>query len=176
MTVVSNNQSFYATASGSTIQGLANQFRNGMDTVLLGMGRNITLHLEPSKQRCPSGSCRFNDTYKKFIGSNGQVCRTCGGDGYLIEPRQTVYIANIRWIDKDLLNAKTGGDGTPAGRVYDADVRVKTVAASFEDIKNCIGATIDGIPVKLKTDPRQTGFGGQVFYVISYWERTGKTT
>lgn len=145
-----------------------------MDTVMLGMGRDLTLHLQPTKTRCPAPDCRYAQTYEKFIGANGQICRSCGGQGYFLEPRQTVYTANIRWIDGDLATAEKGGKDTPAGRVIDADVRTKTVYASLADINNCVSAEIDGKPVKLKTSPRVTGFGGQLLYVVSYWEETNK--
>lgn len=175
MAIVSNNQSFSPAASGTIIQNMASQFQAAMDTVLLGMGRDITLHLPPNKTRCPA-NCRHNQAYQKFIGPNGQPCRTCFGQGFILEPRQTVYRANIRWIDDDLANAATGGEATPAGRVYGADVRTKTVAVSYNNILNCIGAEIDGIPVTLKSEPRRTGFGGQLFYTVAFWERANKKT
>lgn len=174
MAVVSNNQSFAVGASGTLIQGAASQFQTAMDTVLLGMGRNITLHLQPTKTRCPDPTCRYNDTYKKFMGQNGAPCRTCGGEGFFLEPRQTVYIANIRWLDDPLV--APGSEEAVAGRMYMADVRTKTVAVSFNDILNCVAAEIDGIPVKLKTEPRRTGFGGNLYYTVAFWERQNKKT
>lgn len=176
MAIVVNSQSFAAGASGTVMQSAAGQFQEAMDSVILGMGRDVTVHLPPSKSRCPTQTCRFNDTYQKFIGPDGQLCRTCGGQGYFLEPRQTVYLANIRWINNPLANTKTGGEATPAGRVYEGDVRTKMVAAAFNDIRNCIGAEIDGIPVKLIQQPRYTGFGGNLYYVIAFWEETNKKT
>jgi hypothetical protein len=176
MAVISNNQTFSASASGTTIQGAATQFRAAMDSVLLGMGRNITLHLQPSQVRCPDPTCRFNDVYKKFIGANGAPCRTCGGTGFFLETRQTVYIANIRWLDDPLMIGSSNSEDAIGGRLYSADVRTKTVAASYNDILNCVAAEIDGIPVKLKTEPRRTGFGGNLYYTVAYWERQNKKT
>lgn len=174
MAIINNNQSFAVNASGTLIQAAASQFQTAMDTVLLGMGRNITLHLPPTKSRCPDPTCRFNDTYKKFMGQNGAPCRTCGGEGYFLESRQTIYIANIRWLDDPLVTA--GSEEAVGGRMYMADVRTKTVASSFNDVLNCIAAEIDGIPVKLKTEPRRTGFGGNLYYTVAFWERQNKKT
>lgn len=175
MSLISNLQDFSPGASGTLITGLASTFRTAMDTVLLG-GRNITLHLEPSKARCPDTTCRFNSAYNKFIGPNGAPCRTCGGQGFFLEPRQTIYIANIRWIDDALLTGSSTGEDAIGGRLYSADVRTKTVAASYNDILNCVAAEIDGIPVKLKTEPRRTGFGGNLYYTVAFWERQNKKT
>ena len=36
------------------------------------------------------------------------------------------------------------------------------------------GATIDGIKVKVHQPPRQTGFGGQLMYVVTWWEDGNK--
>ena len=170
MTTVANNQTFSTSASGNTISGLSSQFRTAMDSVLLGVGRDITLHLPPAKMPCPIG-CRFNQTYNKFIGANGQPCRSCGGDGFLFEPRQTSYTANIRWITDPLNPASVGGQATIAGRIFAADVRTKMVVAAHNHILESIGAEIDGIPVKLVTDPVPTGFGGSLFYVVAFWEK-----
>lgn len=170
MAIVSNNQSFSASASGTAISALSSQFRTAMDSVMLGAGRDVTLHLPPAKMPCPVG-CRFNQSYNKFIGTNGQPCRSCGGDGFQFEPRQTVYTANIRWITDPLNPTSVGGQATIGGRIFTADVRTKMVVAAHNHILECIGAEIDGIPVKLVTDPVPTGFGGSVFYVIAFWEK-----
>lgn len=174
MSLINNLQSFSAGASGTAIQNLTPVFKTAMDSILLGMGRNISLHLQPTKTKCPSTNCRFNDTYKKFIGQNGTICRVCGGEGFKLEPRQTVYLANIRWVDETLASPEVGGKATPAGRMYNGDVRTKTVIESYNDIQNCIAAEIDGRPVKLKTSPRVTGFGGNLYYVVAFWEEVDK--
>jgi hypothetical protein len=176
MTLLSNLQSFAPGASGTAISNLTPVFHTGMDSVLLGMGRNITLHLQPSKSKCTAAGCRFNSTYQKFIGPDGQPCRACGGQGFFLEPRQTVYMANIRWLDDSLAGPSTNGEAMTAGRVMDADVRTKTVAVSMNDILNCVAAEIDGIPVRLKGEPRRTGFGGQLLYVVAFWENASKKT
>lgn len=85
MAIISNNQSFSPLASGTLISSFSNIFRQQMDTVLLG-GRDITLHLPPKKIKCTSG-CRFNSTYKRYIGNNQALCTTCKGDGFKKEPR-----------------------------------------------------------------------------------------
>jgi hypothetical protein len=172
MAIVPNSQSFAAGASGTTITGLASQFRAAMDSVLYA-GRDVTVHLPPSKQQCPTG-CRFNQAYNKFIGTNGQPCRQCGGDGFLLEPRQTIYRANIRWISDKFDQSINGGQLTIGGRVFVADVRTKMDAVAHNHILESIGATIDGIPVKLATDPELTGFGGQVNYVVAYWQKANR--
>lgn len=170
MTIVANNQSFSPTASGTPISSLASQFREAMDSVMIGGGRSVTLHLPPVKMPCPVG-CRFNQTYNKFIGTNGQPCRACGGDGFQFEPRQTIYTANIRWITEPLNPSSVGGQATIAGRIYNADVRTKMVVAAHNHILECVGAEIDSVPVKLVKDPVVTGFGGNLYYVVAFWEK-----
>jgi hypothetical protein len=131
------------------------------------------LHLPPQKSSCP-GACKFNSAYKKFIGTNGQLCRECKGSGFLLEPRQTLYRANIRWTDEPLDKSNRTGQNTTAGRVFTSLVRTKTVIESYDDILKSIGATVDGEPVKLFNNPRKTGFGNKLMYVVTFWEITNK--
>lgn len=177
MVLVPNNQAFNADASGTLISSLAGEFKTAMDTVMLG-GRDITIHLPAQKSPCPDASCRFVSVggYRKHIRNDGQLCRTCRGQGFFFEQRQTVYRANIRWTDEDLANSLNTGQDTVAGRTTEALVRTKTVADSFNHIQQAIGAQIDGVPVELWGEPRYTGFGGSVFYVVAFWKRTNKKT
>lgn len=172
MAIISNNQSFHPDASGTLVSSLADTFKQQMDTVLLG-GRDITLHLPPKKIRC-GGGCRFNSTYKRYIGANSAICQECKGDGFQKVTRQTIYRANIRWTDEPFASPLTTGQDTIAGRVYRSLVRTKTVIESYDDILLSEGATIDGIHCTLVNDPRVTGFNGQLYYVISFWEKSNK--
>jgi len=174
MVLVPNNQSFAPGASGTIVTSSSTVFRTQMDSVLLG-GRNITLHLPPNKTQCPAG-CKFNSTYNKFIGVNSAICGACKGEGFILEPRQTIYRANIRWVDETLASPRSGGEDTPGGRVFESTVRTKTVVESYNHILNCMGADIDGVKCTLWGDPRQTGWNGQLYYVISFWKKSNKKT
>lgn len=174
MTLVPNNQSFSTGASGVIIQSLTNTWRTQVDTVLLGMGRNITIHLQPSKTACTSSDCVFNSFYKRYMGTDGKVCSDCRGQGFILEPRQTVYMANIRWTNDPYNGSNSTADNSIPGRFEANFVRTKTVQESYSDIKSAAGATIDGINVELHDEPRYSGFGGQLFYVTTFWKATNK--
>jgi len=172
MSIVPNSQSFSPQASGTLVSSLASRFKAGMDTVLLG-GRDITLHLPPAKTACPFG-CKFNSTYNRFLGLDGKMCRTCKGQGFLVEPRQTIYRANIRWTNETLASKRAGGEDTPAGRISENLIRTKTVIESLNHIKQALSADIDGTNCILWEEPRPHGWGGQLFYVTSFWQKSNK--
>lgn len=172
MSLISNLQSFSPDASGTLVSDLVDTFKAGADTVLIG-GRDITLHLPPAKTPCPSG-CKFNSMYQRYIGEGGALCRVCKGEGFIYEPRQTVYRANIRWTDEPVFSTRSGGEDTPAGKVFDADVRTKTVIESFNHIQQAESANIDGVKCSVWQEPRQTGFGGTLLYVVTWWKRSNK--
>lgn len=170
MGLISNAQSFLPGTSGVLDNG--DNFRRAMDTVLTDIGRDITVHLEPSKQPCVAPDCRFDAFYKKYVSTNGIVCSTCKGQGFIIEPNYTIYRANIRWTDEPF----NKGSGPLAvtepvyGRLGYNFVRTKTTIESFEHIKSSIGATIDGVRVQLFEEPRQTGWGPNLLYVVAFWK------
>lgn len=146
-----------------------------MDTVLVGLGRNITIHLPPSKGPCPDITCKYNSTYQRYIGTNGKICETCKGQGFLVEGRQTIYVANIRWTSEPFNQATNILEKFPAGRVGVNFVRTKTVASSKDHVRESIGATIDGNNVELFREPRTTGFGASpLLYLISWWKVVNK--
>jgi len=173
MPIVPNSQVFSPASSGLTISALAPLFKAQGDTVLIG-GRDIVLDLKPIKSPCPS-ACKFIQAYGVYVDSvTGGPCTTCRGRGFTYEQRQTIYRANIRWTNEPLDKAIKGGQGTPAGQVPGDFVRTKTVIESYNHIVSADGATIDGIKVKMFQPPRQTGFGGTLMYVITWWEDANK--
>jgi hypothetical protein len=175
MSIVVNGQQFSAFASGLIPPSLYSDFKENIDGVLYGLGRDITVHLKPSKSRCPS-LCNFNSTYKRHTDSNNQICSTCRGDGFLFEQRQTIYRANIRWTHNPFNDAVLGGDNTVAARNSRAYVRTKTVYDSYADIMASVAATVDGINVQLQDDPQVTSFGPNNLYVVTIWRKTDTNT
>lgn len=169
MTIVPNSQSFSSAASGMALDNLESVWKDGIDAVLLGLGRDVTIHLPPTKSDCPDPDCRFNSSYKRFVSSNGSICRSCAGQGFLMEPRQTVYRANIRWTDQPIAGANFE-ESELAGRMVQNYARTKMVAAAYEHILQAVGATIDGINVELFEEPRYTGFVN-THYVVAIWKR-----
>lgn len=166
--LISNLQSFSSYASGLIPSSARTTFKDNIDGVLYNLGRDITVHLKPAKSRCLSG-CVFNQTYKKFTNATNQICSECRGDGFILEPRQTVYRANIRWMNQPY------ADKGNATRTEENFVRTKTVAASYDHIKDSIGATIDGINVEVYQEPRTSGFGETpLLYTIAYWKRVDR--
>ena len=171
MAIISNSQAFLPLPSGQLIN-LAPTFKNSIDTVLTGLGRDITIHLPPSKSPCPDVDCKYNSTYQRYIGTNGKICETCKGQGFLVENNQTIYIANIRWANEPF-NESTRNiqEVFEPGRLGVNFVRIKTVASSIDHVRTSIGATIDEVNVELFKEPRHTGFGrNPLLYVISWWK------
>ncbi len=171
MAIIPNNQTFPILASGQLIN-LQPAFQTAIDTVLAGLGRDITIHLAASKSPCPDITCIFNSTYQRYTGPNGKICETCKGQGFLVETNQTIYVANIRWTNEPF-NESTRNiqEVFPPGRLGANFVRIKTVASSKDHIRKSIGATIDGENVELFREPRTTGFGrAPLLYVVSWWK------
>lgn len=175
MPLIINAEAFVPSASGALDTAIiADQFHEAMDIVLLTMGRDITLHLPPTKSRCLSSDCVFNSFYKRYVNAAGQVCENCKGEGFVIEPRYTVYRANIRWADEAYNEARSIQESQPYGRLGVDFVRTKTVATSFDHVKQSQMATIDGLNVQLHEEPRYTGFAGELFYVVAWWKKVNK--
>ena len=105
------------------------------------------------------------------MGTNNKICEDCKGQGFVVEPRQTVYKANLRWTDEPFNESTRNIQeiGTP-GRLGSNFLRMKTVQVSQVHIRESIGASVDGINLELFEEPRYTGFGGQLLYVISWWK------
>lgn len=173
MAEVSNSESFDAQSSPTLVSGLDAIFKRNMDSVLRG-GRRITLDLPPAQTDCPSSSCKYNPAYDKYQGVDNSICRACKGQGFIFEPRYTLYTSNIRWTNEPLDKKKNTGEKTTGGRILGNYVRTKTVIQSFDHIEQCIGATIDGEKVKIYKEPRKTGWGDELYYVITWWERINK--
>lgn len=169
MTIISNSQSFSTLPSGLLIN-MRSDFKNSMDTVLTGLGRNITIHLPAGKSPCPSSDCKYNSTYQRYTGINGKICEACKGQGFIVEPRQTIYLANIRWTNEPFNQANSNiKEISPAGRIGSDFVRTKTVYSSMDHVRKSIGCTIDGINVELFKEPRPIAFG-DLLYTISWWK------
>jgi hypothetical protein len=169
---IPNGESFDALSSTTRVSNLGSIFKREMDTVLRG-GRSINIDLPAAQTDCPF-SCKYNPAYDKYQGLNGSICRDCGGKGFIFEPRYTLYTCNRRWTNEPLDQAENTGEKTTGGRILGNFVRVKTVIDSFQHIEQSIGATIDDEKVKLYKEPRKTGWGSELYYVISWWERINK--
>jgi hypothetical protein len=173
MGYISNGQSFMAGASGvigTSVQQDA--FQTSIDAVLVGLGRDITLHLPPAKAPCTSADCKFNSFYKRWVTTTGQPCESCRGNGFILEPRYTSYRANIRWTNEPYNqgNSQQEADYQQFGRVGVDFCRTKMVVAAYDHIKESVGATIDGTNVELFDEPRKTGFGNRLMYTVAMWK------
>lgn len=170
MAIINNLQTFVSGASG-VVNTTDQIFKKSMDTVINDLGRDITIHLPPSKAPCPSADCRFDSFYKKYVSANNSICSECKGVGFYYENRRTIYKANIRWSDLPFNESSSFSESLnmEAGRIGVNFVRTKTVAASFDHLKQSIGATIDGIDVELFNQPRYTAWGPNLLYVVTSW-------
>lgn len=174
MTLVNNLQTFSSGASG-VFNTSGEAFKKAMDTVLQDLGREITLHLPPAKSACSDPGCTYDSFYGRNVSIDGQVCQLCKGQGFTYETRQTIYMANIRWTDEPFNNqSKRIEEEQAAGRLGADFVRTKTVATAHDHIRQSIGANIDGINVELFEEPRYTGWGQQILYVIAWWKKVNR--
>jgi len=173
MPIIPNNESFEPTSSGLLVTQLTSIFKQRMDSVLLG-GYDITIDLPAGSSDCPDPNCRYNQTFDQWIGLDGGLCASCRGKGKIYEHRQTIYKCNRRWENKPIDRSLTGNQATEGGRIHANVVRVKTHIASYDHIKQSLGATLDGRKIKLSEEPRKTGWGGTNLYVISWWEEANK--
>jgi len=173
MPIIPNGESFDPASSGLMPSKYNAMFKRKMDSVLMG-GRDLIIDLPSASLDCPDPNCRYNQTYDQYMGLGGGLCSTCMGKGKIFEHRQTIYKCNRRWENKPIDRALTGNQATPGGRVHANVVRIKTVAAAFDHITQSLGATLDGQKIKLIEEPRKTGWDGETYYVISWWERASK--
>lgn len=171
MGLIPNNQSFIAGASG-TVGGTAleNQFQTAMDAVVIGLGRDVTVHLPPAQMECTAPGCTFNPFYQKYATPSGALCEVCRGQGFIIEPRWTIYRGNIRWTEEPYNEARSIQEKHEPGRLGQNFVRTKMNVAAFDHLKQSIGATIDGVDVELHEEPRKTGFGSRLLYTVAWWK------
>lgn len=172
MSTVNNSQSFTAGASGIIGAGAQAKFKRAMDINMVGLGRDIIIHLPPAKTDCTDPSSEYDSFYDKHMSVTGAVCETCKGQGFYVEPRQTIYRANVRWTDEPY-NLNRFGSTTERdfefGRKGVNFCRTKTVSSSFQHVSESIGATIDGQNVEIFEAPRYTAFG-DVLYVVTFWQ------
>lgn len=174
MGLIVNNESFSTNASGVLVTQYTSIFKDNMDSLLIG-GWDFTIDLPAHKTDCPSPACKYNPTYERYVDVNGGPCRACTGRGFILEPRWTVYKCNRRWTNEPFDQSENTGEKTIGGRVLGNFIRVKTVAAALDHIKQSIGGQIDGVKVKLYKEPRLTGWGGSNLYVVSWWEVMNKS-
>lgn len=172
MSIIDNLQEFTSGASGVIGSSADAIFKRAMDTVMVDLGRDIIVELPPGKSDCPDVGCTYDSFYERYMSSTGAVCSTCKGQGFVYEPRRTVYRSNIRWTNEPL-NLNRFGSANESnmdfGRRGVNFVRTKTVAASKDDINNSVGATVDGIKVELYERPSYTAFGNTL-YVVAFWK------
>ncbi len=170
MGLINNLQSFTTGASGVVNASAKARFKRAMDIVLVDLGRDVTMHLEPSRTACADPNCAYDSFYKRYLGNNGQVCQSCRGQGFTLEPRFTIYRANIRWTNEPYNNESSEIEEQQSfGRLGADFVRTKMVQVAFDDIKDSIGATIDNINVELFEEPRFVGFG-DLLYTVAIWK------
>jgi len=173
MGLINSLQTFTTGASGVVGTVAQTTFKRAMDIVLVDLGRDITVHLREGRAPCADPNCSFDAFYKRYMGTNGQVCQTCKGQGFYIEPRYTIYKANIRWSNKPFNKGEDIQEDQSIGRIGVNFVRTKTLDTSFDDIRDSIGCTIDGINVELFRPPRKIAFGN-VYYTVCWWKAVNR--
>lgn len=155
-------------------------FEDRMDELLVDLGRTITLKLKPSISDCPN--CGYNSTLERsnriYNTSNpnalgalnkpfldGQRCPVCNDAGVLKETNEVDYTATISKTPKEHEVLQAG-----IGRMNPNMVKTNTVIGSYDDIKNCQLAKIDGLYYKPIGEAIKTGLQ-ELIRVKQFWER-----
>lgn|SRR5574337_866080 len=158
---VPNDQSFADGSSTLLPSSFATIYKQFIDSSFISLGRNIMLHLQDAREPCPNPECPFDPLRQRSTRS----CPVCKGTGWVSTQRDTEYKAHIIHGPKDFMI-----EGSPAGRLEEGEVQTTTVNESFEDLRKCQYATIDGQKFRIKANPRVIGYN-TVKYIITTWSQ-----
>jgi len=155
------------------------QFKTYMDQILVDLGRQIRLNMQPSRQDCPNcgydsvrkrSNNRYNSSNPNPLGplhkvfADGQRCSVCNGQGILNTTRSVDYTAGISKTIKE-----REIEDFDIGTFNPNLLKTTTVLGSFGDISSCENALIDGQTYKLIGKPIKTGLR-DLIRVKAFWE------
>jgi len=158
----------FSQASGSISFSALNTVYEGlMDHALQGIGRTVTLHLQPIKEEDINSTdpVANSNAYNPFFhGSARPGTGSKMNRGYKVTPRDIQFTAHIRH------GPKPEDPVTGAGRLEPDEVQTTTVIESLDYLKKCLSITIDGEVYERSGAPRVIGFS-TAKYIIQLWKR-----
>ncbi len=152
------------------------RFKNRWTHVVVGLGRRVTIYLQPFEYECPA--CYYDKVNR--ISSNvskvsfgdplyfaGGICPTCRGKGVLTTVRKRCIEGIVIWNPGgDKMNAFTFGE---AGHEGARQVEIKTDVCHKDLITDCDYALIDGVACKLSDPPVLRGLGEAQLLVAHFF-------
>jgi hypothetical protein len=138
-------------------------YESVMDEALVGMGKQIVLHLQPSISEDKSVAQKIDPgAYNPFFKNASRISAGGKGKGVIITSRDIPYTAHIAYGPRPL-NEQTG-----AGELSDGQVQTTTSIESLQDIESAISMTVDGNRYDRFGDAKVIGLSNSK-YVIQVW-------
>jgi hypothetical protein len=161
---------------------LKQQYVDAISQIISDMGREVTIHLHPVESGCPncdylSVGGRSRNVYdasnpfalgpynKPF--PDNMTCPVCRGTHIIKFPKSYVWHATI--VKRPEEYDYSAGTVSPENVVL-----TKMRIEAWDDVKNAIRVTIDGLDYVRLTDPYKRGMGNQdsdLKFVETYWQR-----
>jgi len=144
------------------------RWRNTMDRVIDGLGREIMVYLPDTRRECPN--CYYDKVHEKSSGipkvlpSNPNYftigrCPVCRGKGVLTTVRKKCIYGIVIWNPQgNATNNLTFSEGGFAGETI---VEIKTDECYLDLLKVANYIIVDGVKCKLSNPPIVRGLGGK---------------
>ncbi|RKY43062.1 MAG: hypothetical protein DRP85_00775 [Candidatus Makaraimicrobium thalassicum] len=157
-------------------------YADAISQLISDLGREVTLHLPPIESGCPNckylsvggrGLYKYNSS-NPFSGppynvpfADGQRCPVCRGTHIIHIPRQSTWHATIVKRPRDY-------DYEFYGVSPENVVLTKFLVEAWDDVNNCIRATIDGLDYERLSEPVKIGLGNNpedLKFINVFWKR-----
>lgn len=161
---------------------LKEQYDDAISQIIADMGREVTIHLQPMESGCPNcdylsvgGRSRnvYNASNPFPVGPynrqfpDSAKCPVCKGTHVINFQRSSVWRATIVKRPEEY---EYSVGGVQPENVALTKMRVE----AWDDVKNAIRVTIDGLDYIRLTDPYKRGMGNQpsdLKFVECFWQR-----
>lgn len=181
---MAKDDSLLPTAGKYLTDNLKTQYYEAISQIIADMGRTVTLHLPPTTSGCPNcknlsigdRSLNVYNTSNPFGSGpyninfpNGRRCPVCAGT------HQIKFANSVEWratINKDINENDYDVVGVEPQNV----ILTKMLIEAWNDIKNCIRATIDNIDYVKLSEPTKIGMGNlptDLKFVNTLWKKVG---
>jgi len=161
---------------------LKQQYQNAISQIIADMGREVTLHLPPTESGCPN--CKFismggrsQNVYnasnpfpagpynRQF--PNGVRCSVCNGEHVIKTVKTAIWRATVVKRPEDY-------EYTEGGPLPENVALTKFRTEAWDDVCNCVRATIDGLDYDRLSEPYKRGMGNEaddLKFVECFWKR-----
>jgi hypothetical protein len=161
---------------------LKEQYVTAISQIISDMGREVTIHLQPTESGCPNctyisigGRSRntYNSSNPYGAGPYNQPfpdnvrCPVCKGQHVIKTAHTAVWRATV--VVKPDEYEQTEGGPLPENVVL-----TKFRIEAWDDVKNAIRATIDGLDYDRLSEPYKRGMGNEVDdlkFIECFWKR-----